>query len=1694
MSKKYTFFPYSWHIDNKQTNVTCIRIYGLDFENNTICVRVNDFTPFCYLELPSHINWTEEMAVLLHSKICQNLTYKPISYSLHFKKKLYYASFDNNGNRKKFPFLFLAFSNKQDITQLSFKLRDGFLLPGIGRVKVKMHEHNADQILQLVCRQNIYTSGWVEFYGKLVEKDDMLTYCKYEYICSYKTMKDYPSDKVPSPLILSFDIEVNSSVASAFPSCERKDDKIFQISCILFYQGDSEDKYDKYLLTLGEPNQSMVGDDVTIYMYDTESDLLDGFTEFINEKNPNVITGYNIFGFDIKYMLDRSCFPCLCNDSFTKMGFLKDVRSEEKTVSWSSSAYGEQNLKYLDTEGRLFIDLLPIVKRNYKMNIYTLKFVSTELLGDTKDDLPPTGIFKCYRLGFEKKDGQYTKKAKSALAICGKYAVKDSLLVVKLFEKLQVWVDLVEMAKVTNVPIIVLYTQGQQIKVFSQVYKKCMYEGYVVEKDGYKVGENEHYTGAHVFEPTVGVHEKVIPFDFCLTGDTKISLSNGLSVRLDSLKNDSDVLTYKEDTLVDGRFINGLQYKGIKHTIKLILDHGRHLDCTPDHKIMMANGEWEEAQNLKGKYIMSAIDYPLDVKYEDEKTWELDIDGYKFNMNTPESRNKSLAFARILGFTITAFNYSKNVPIVKFNSLVDCNRFENDVKLIDDFIPILGSFIFFIFLNNESKFLNYFRTNNISERNIPLFLFDSPLSIIREFLAGYNSASKTVNPYIYPLVCKFMKDDMSDRNFLNKLGYRYNINKYYNFYHLANECEKFEENIIDITCFGVQVIDILNNGMRKVYDIEVKDTHNFVANGIVVHNCSLYPSTMIANNICWSTLVNDKWDYDDEGKKIWIRDKTIKDSDCHLIEWYDHVNCSHDTKKYITRPKHTMCEERKYRFLKSPIGILPKLLTNLLQARSDTKDKLKDVKKQIKSGNLTESEKKDLELLSIVLDKRQLALKVSANSAYGALGVQKGSLPLMPGAMCTTAKGREYLMKTAEILQTQHNAKLIYGDSVTSDTPILCRIDGNVKIRQIDDLCNNWTEYLEFKPEESNRKDKQQSFLPNIEVWTNNRWSKLIRVIRHKTIKKIYRVNTNSGCVDVTEDHSLITDSMEIIKPIDLNLETKLLHSFPTKFKENICNISPEESFVWGVFMAHGKCVNYLNENNEYVYKWVINNKNLDFLNKIKKYLEKVEPTFKFKILDRINSKGMYKLVVDENIKLIVNKYEKIFYNKDKYKIVPDIILNSPLKIRQMYYEGYSSYENKYYKNIFRCKGKIGCQGIYYLLKSLGNDNINIYTLGGSDSNEFYISIEKYGFIKNPNQIKKIIELPSVTNEEYVYDLETDLGLFHGGIGEIVLKNTDSNYVIFNDMKDKSAKEIWEHSEKVAEDVSKNFPHPVSLAFEEKIYWVFLILAKKKYMCLSCDKEGKMSTKVEKRGCVLVRRDTSVFVRETYEKILHKIFKGDKEDTIKPILDETLSALFNYKIDISKFIITKSIKSTNNLQVTDFLVETCLDKKGNPKKDKNGEIKTRKTCKIGSYKVLTLDNSDPVKYNKQLHDKRASNEEEFYLRSLGSHVQLAEKMKRRGKPVESGTRLEYVITWDETLRSVIKDKQWEKIESAEYFINHSDMLKIDYMYYFDCLCSSLDEILNVVFTEKDYLYNIYKSKLNDLKCNDKLRPKIVFKD
>ena len=314
--------------------------------------------------------------------------------------------------------------------------------------------------------------------------------------------------------------------------------------------------------------------------------------------------------------------------------------------------------------------------------------------------------------------------------------------------------------------------------------------------------------------------------------------------------------------------------------------------------------------------------------------------------------------------------------------------------------------------------------------------------------------------------------------------------------------------------------------------------------------------------------------------------------------------------------------------------------------------------------------------------------------------------------------------------------------------------------------------------------------------------------------------------------------------------------------------------------------------------------------------------------------------------------------------------------------------------------------------------------------------------------------------------------------GELVYGDTDSNYIHFPHLT--GAQETWDYALHVASEVTKLFPAPIELEFEEEIYKFFFILSKKRYMYRKCLRDGVTDNKIGKKGVLLARRDNSKFVRDVYEDVVTKIADYKSCDEIVYYVLSELNALCSGIKPYTDFVITKAVGDSGGLYAEAFENEKGVRK-----------------AKVGDYTVPLL-SSNKDEREEQLSKKGADDSQEYYLLCLPAQVQLAERMRRRGQRVDPGTRLEYVVA-DPTNHT---GKQYEKVESAEYLVKHSNLVKIDYLYYLKALVNPLDQVLDVAFGEdkkykKGMVMDQYKFRwkiraklLEELK--DLFRPKLKF--
>ena len=140
---------------------------------------------------------------------------------------------------------------------------------------------------------------------------------------------------------------------------------------------------------------------------------------------------------------------------------------------------------------------------------------------------------------------------------------------------------------------------------------------------------------------------------------------------------------------------------------------------------------------------------------------------------------------------------------------------------------------------------------------------------------------------------------------------------------------------------------------------------------------SLYPSIMMAHNLCYSTLVKGPQNIarlpPDSYAKSPTGDVFVKADTCK--------------------------------------GILPQVLEELLAARKQAKADMKAEKAKGKDADMFKY---------AVYDGRQLALKVSANSVYGFTGAQVGQLPCLEISSTVTAYGRQMIESTKAQVTGRH--------------------------------------------------------------------------------------------------------------------------------------------------------------------------------------------------------------------------------------------------------------------------------------------------------------------------------------------------------------------------------------------------------------------------------------------------------------------------------------------------------------------------------------------------------------------------------------------------------------------------------------------------------------------------------------------------
>jgi DNA polymerase elongation subunit (family B) len=364
-----TFQPCDW-IDSDSNFKYVVDIFGRTFDDRVAKVRLTGFKPYFYIR--AYDGETEQQVVAaLETASTKRLI------GLQVKKELKLDAMSGFNGLIPIPVWRLncpAIWMFKTLARCCVGSRIGSRVVKITDV----FESNLPPLLRLFHQQDIYPASPIQFSADEDEPDDDINVdvC---YTVHYTEISECSSAKIPL-LVGAYDIETYSHSGN-FPVSTNATDEIIQIGLSLRTTSDLLKTVKRFVFVSGTVTPS-VDESVKFISCKNERDLLDKFQKCIHEENPDVLSGYNTFGFDDGYIADRAELNRLSFDlgRVNTTSWKSDyAKTEKKKFELASGTFA---VRYLEMPGRLGIDLLLSVRREQNLDSYKLDNVATTFLRD----------------------------------------------------------------------------------------------------------------------------------------------------------------------------------------------------------------------------------------------------------------------------------------------------------------------------------------------------------------------------------------------------------------------------------------------------------------------------------------------------------------------------------------------------------------------------------------------------------------------------------------------------------------------------------------------------------------------------------------------------------------------------------------------------------------------------------------------------------------------------------------------------------------------------------------------------------------------------------------------------------------------------------------------------------------------------------------------------------------------------------------------------------------------------------------------------------------------------------------------------------------------------------------------------------------------------------------------------------------
>lgn len=226
-------------------------------------------------------------------------------------------------------------------------------------------------------------------------------------------------------------------------------------------------------------------------MFTDEKSMIEHFINMINPFNTDVITGWEVRNFDIRYIYDR------CVHYYPRLiAKFSQWTLDGSSVTFKNVVRKGQNVTLIDCFGILFLDMCDYNKSNIKAKNYKLKNIANMFLQDDRQKLD---------IDYKNISRYYLEGNSEEFSYLLEYCSVDAEIVLDLMTTQKVWNNTISMADICHVPLNFVINHGVMQR------NVCMISQFINEHTNYVIPykferEFTEYKGGFVNEPLVGFH------------------------------------------------------------------------------------------------------------------------------------------------------------------------------------------------------------------------------------------------------------------------------------------------------------------------------------------------------------------------------------------------------------------------------------------------------------------------------------------------------------------------------------------------------------------------------------------------------------------------------------------------------------------------------------------------------------------------------------------------------------------------------------------------------------------------------------------------------------------------------------------------------------------------------------------------------------------------------------------------------------------------------------------------------------------------------------------------------------------------------------------------------------------------------------------------------------------------------------